>query len=384
MYNLDDVLHLLSIISWTFFAIFAIVLFIRTTLRYGIVRAILQLLSTRVLLPLLVVLFISFLSAALVFVPPTHVAVIVSYISPGGVRPQPIEAGLHLILPIVEFEVHYPIYWQTYTMSGNIGEGEKDTPDSIRARTSDGQEVTLDSSVIYRVNPDQAVTIHIDWQDRYTEDFVRPVVRGYVRTEASQFTVQEVNSAKRKDLETALERRLREEFASKVIILDHILVRDVEFTEEYAHAIEEKQVALEGERRTESEAQQMRNLAEGERDRVKTEAEGTKERFKLEAEGKALAIKTEAEAQADALLLIAGALAGNTDLLTYQYIEKLSPNIRAMLVPNDAPLILPLQDLMAELEPEADIYRSVIETKSITASNTISNINPNMMEKPKP
>jgi len=355
MYNLDDVLHLLSIISWTFFAIFAIVLFIRTTLRYGIVRAILQLLSTRVLLPLLVVLFISFLSAALVFVPPTHVAVIVSYISPGGVRPQPIEAGLHLILPIVEFEVQYPIYWQTYTMSGNIGEGEKDTPDSIRARTSDGQEVTLDSSVIYRVNPDQAVTIHIDWQDRYTEDFVRPVVRGYVRTEASQFTVQEVNSAKRKDLETALERRLSEEFASKGIILDQFL-----------------------------EAQQMRNLAEGERDRVKTEAEGTKERFKLEAEGKALAIKTEAEAQADALLLIAGALAGNTDLLTYQYIEKLSPNIRAMLVPNDAPLILPLQDLMAELEPEADIYRSVIETKSITASNTISNINPNMMEKPKP
>ncbi|MEZ4663365.1 MAG: hypothetical protein R2911_37960 [Caldilineaceae bacterium] len=33
---------------------------------------------------------ISLLSAALVFVPPTQVSVITSYISPGGVRPEPL------------------------------------------------------------------------------------------------------------------------------------------------------------------------------------------------------------------------------------------------------------------------------------------------------
>ena len=93
----------------------------------------------------------------------------------------------------------------------------------------------------------------------------------------------------------------------------------------------------------------MRNLAEGERDKLKTVAEGQKEQTILAAEGQAQAIALEAQAQAEALKLIAEALAQNPDLLTYEYIDKLSPNIRAMLVPNNAPLILPLQDLVNDM-----------------------------------
>lgn len=349
MPNLDQLLQTISYIAWVFFAIFATVVFVRTTIRQGPVLAILQLLSARVLVPLLVVLFISFLSAALLFVPPTHVAIVVSFISPGGIRPEPVRAGLHLIVPILEYEVLYPVYWQTYTMSNKLGEGAIAGDDSIRARTSDGQEVRLDSSVIFRIDLEQAVTIHVDWQERYIEDFIRPVIRGYVRTQVSQFTVQEVNSSARRDLEVTLGRLLSEEFAGKGIIMDQFLVRDISFTDQYAQSIEEKQVALENMEKTEHEAQQVRNLAEGERDRLKTEAEGRKEQFILEAEGHAKAILVEAEAQAQALKLIAEALAQNPNLLTYEYINKLSPNIRAMLVPNNAPLILPLQDLADEM-----------------------------------
>ncbi|MEZ4707688.1 MAG: prohibitin family protein [Caldilineaceae bacterium] len=350
MPNLDQLLRLISYIAWLFFGIFAIVVFVRALLRHGPIMAILQLLSARVLLPLLVVVIISLLSAALVFVPPTYVAVVISYISPGGVRPEPLRAGLHLIAPVLETEMQYPVYWQTYTMSNKMGEGSRVGDDSIRARTSDGQEVRLDSSVIFRLDEEQAVTIHVDWQERYIEDFIRPVIRGYVRTQVSQFTVKEVNSSSRRDLEVTLGRQLSEAFASKGIIMDQFLLRDITFTDEYAHSIEEKQVALEGQEKTEHEAQQMRNLAEGERDKLKTEAEGRKEQFILEAEGRAQAILLEAKAQAEALKLIAEALAQNPDLLTYEYINKLSPNIRAMLVPNNAPLILPLQDLVNELD----------------------------------
>lgn len=89
----------------------------------------------------------------------------------------------------------YPIYWQTYTMSSSLTEGDTLGDDSIRARTSDGQEVRLDTSVIFRINTDQAVLVHIDWQARYIQDFIRPIVRGVVRTQVSQFTVKEVNSS---------------------------------------------------------------------------------------------------------------------------------------------------------------------------------------------
>jgi len=45
--------------------------------------------------------------------------------------------------------------------------------------------------------------------------------------------------------------------------------------------------------------------------------------------------------------VISDALKKNIDLLTYQYIEKLAPGIRVMLVPNNAPYLLPLPDINA-------------------------------------
>jgi prohibitin 2 len=197
-------------------------------------------------------------------------------------------------------------------MSNKLTEGQELGDDSIRARTSDGQEVSLDTSVIFRINLDQAVLVHIDWQNRYVQDFVRPIIRGFVRTQVSQFTVKEVNSSARKDLEAALNRLVQEEFAAKGLIMDKFLVRDIAFSPEYASAIEQKQVALEGKEEQEHIAEQIRLLGQG---------------------------------RADALKLIADALQAHPDLVTYRYVEKLSPNVRVMLVPSGNPLILPLPSL---------------------------------------
>lgn len=368
MLDLDRLFQIISYISWIFFAVYAVVSFVRTFTLRGPVYAFLQLLSTKVLLPLLLVIAISLLSAAIVFIQPTEVGVVVSVISPGGIRPQPLRAGLHFIVPILENEVKYPIYWQTYTMSNKPDEGAEAGDDSIRARTSDGQEVRLDASIIFRVNQEQVVTLHTDWQTRYIEDFVRPIVRGLVRTQVSQFQAREVNSSARKDLEATLDRLLNEALASKGLLLDQFLLRDITFTDEYAAAIEQKQIAQEGMERTQHEAQQIRNLAEGERDKLKTEAEGRKEKLILEAEGEAKATLLKAEAQAQALKLLSEALNQHPELLTYEYIQKLAPNIRAMLVPNNTPLILPLQDLVADLQMANPLTMPVTTTQSITVT----------------
>ena len=226
----------------------------------------------------------------------------------------------------------------------------------------------LDASIIFRINYEQAVTLHIDWQARYIEDLVRPVVRGLVRTQVSQFQAREVNSSARRDLEATLDRLLSEELASKGLTLDQFLLRDITFTDEYAAAIEQKQIAQEGMERTQHEAQQVRNLAEGERDRLKTEAEGRKEKTVIEAEGDAQAILLRAEAQAQALKLIADSLEQNPDLLTYEYIQKLSPSIRTMLVPNNTPLILPLQDLVADMSITNPVSTPLTTTIMLTAT----------------
>ncbi len=342
-YNLDTLLQLASRIAWVLFVIYLIVFLVRSLIKYGFKLTAIRLFSYRVLGPLLLSIGITLLSAAVVFIQPPMVGVVVSIPSPGGVRPQPMRAGFHLIIPFLEQVVQYPIYWQTYTMSGKLTEGQKFGSDSIRARTSDGQEVQLDCSIIFRVNIDQAVLVHIDWQHRYIDDMIRPIVRGYVRTQVSQFTVLEVNSSARKDLEATLDRLLRSEFAEKGLIVDQFLLRDITFSPEYALAIEQKQVALEGKMQKEHEAEQIRRLAQGRAD----------------------AVEIEAKAQANALKLIGESLMENPDLVTYHYIDKLSPNIRAMLVPSTSPLILPLP-------PFLDGAESLTPTQTLALTSTQS------------
>ena len=378
MPNLDQLLDFIAISAWLIFTIYSISVFVQNFLNGGLQIALLRLLSARVVFPLLVPIALTLLAGAVVFVQPNEVAVIISLITPGGVRPQPLRAGLHLILPALEQEKIYPVSWQTYTMSSKPSEGAKGGDDSIRARTSDGQEIRLDISIIFRINYEQVVTLHSDWQDRYIEDFVRPVIRGLVRTQVSQFKVREVNSSARKDLEATLERLLTAELGAKGLLVDQLLLRDITFTDEYAAAIEQKQVALEDEERAIHEAQQMRNLAEGQRDRLIVvaagEAEALQVKIKAQADAEAEAIRVKAKAQTEALQMIAVALTQNPNLITYEYVQKLSPNIQAMLVPNNAPLILPLPDLMSatnKLTQTTPLTATLIPTATTNITTTM-------------
>ncbi|MGB1249013.1 MAG: prohibitin family protein [Candidatus Promineifilaceae bacterium] len=352
--DLDLLLQIASQITWVFFSVYVVTVTIRSAIRHGILRAGLELLTFRVLLPLMLPIVMSLISMSVVFVHPQQVGVVVSIMLPGGVRPEAMPAGLHFIIPLIEYEVIYPISWQTYTMSSKVGEGNVLGDDSIRARTSDGQEVLIDTSVIFRIDREQAVTLYIDWQERYIEDFMRPVLRGYVRRQVSQFTVEEVNSSSRRDLEALLDRLLLDEFEDKGLVLDQFLLRDIAFSPEYALAVEKKQVALEGQQQTLYEAQQAINIATGNASAIE-----------IEANGRATAIKLEAEAEAEALKLIAAALETNDQLLTYAYIEQLAPNIDVMLLPNDAPFLFPLPDLKQNDVVTQTITTTVEETLEI-------------------
>lgn len=346
-YDVDRLIDIVAWVAWIVFAIYTLDIFIRTLWTSGFVPALIELFSFRVLLPLVAVAVLSVVSLAVIFIQPQEVGVVISVTTPGGIRPQPLRPGLHWLIPFMERGVRYPTYWQTYTMSSAPEEGQQLGDDSIRARTSDGQEVRMDCSVIFRIDVEQAVLIHTDWQNRYIEEFVRPVIRGLVRTQVSQFKVNEVNSSARKDLEAALTTMLSAEFNDKGLVLDQFLLRDITFSPEYAASIEEKQIALEGQQQSEYEAEQIRNLALGRAD----------------------ATEIEARAQARALTLIAESLERNPDLLTYRYIEKLAPNIRVMLVPNNSPFLLPLPDLEGGVESTATLTTSVPVSTTLDPSS---------------
>ncbi len=99
------------------------------------------------------------LNAGLVFIEPQERGVVISAVSPDGYRKEPLEPGLRFIIPFAEQVVRYSIANQTYTMSIAAREGQIEGDDSIAARTEDGQEIYVDASVIYAINPTEVVKV---------------------------------------------------------------------------------------------------------------------------------------------------------------------------------------------------------------------------------
>ncbi len=341
---LDQSLNFVAYAAWALFLLMLALIFLRGYQSGGVREALKSITSWRVIVSFLIVLSLSLLSWSLVFLEPQEVGVVISLTNRNGYREEPMRSGLHMITPLAERVVRYPISWQTYTMSSEQMEGAKTGDDSISARSADGQAVDLDSSVIFRIDPNEIIQLHIDFQERYIDDFIRPVLRGLVRTEVSQFTADEINSSKRKDLEANLDEQLRTILGDKGLVLDRFLLRKITFSPLYSQAIEQKQAAEQARVQREYEAEQIRTLAAGERDRLKIEAEGRAEALVLEGSAAAEVIRLKAQAEAEAFQLISDWLNSNPKLLTYRYIEKLGPAIRAMLLPSNNPLLLPVPD----------------------------------------
>lgn len=329
------------------------------------------------LLGLLVALLLTTASAGLVFVQPEERGVVISAVEPKGYREDILQPGLRWILPFLENVVTYRISSQTYTMSVASQEGNIMGDDSIAARTADGQEIFIDASVIFAVDPEKVIQVHIVWQDRFANELVRPLSRGVIRDAVSQYGVEEVVTSKRDEMAAGITEDMAMRLAANGLILNEFVLRNITFSPEYAASVEQKQVA-------EQQAQQAKLVVETKRqeaEQARQTAQGVADAVVIEAKGAAEARLIEAEAEADALELIAAAIQQNPSILQYQYINKLSPGIQVMLVPNNAPFLLPLPSLENE-SAEAVIVQPTPQptaepdTESSTESSSGSSTSP--------
>ncbi|HKZ55274.1 MAG TPA: prohibitin family protein [Anaerolineales bacterium] len=289
----------------------------------------------------LVALLLTSVGAGLVFIQANERGVVVSAVAPQGYREETLESGLHWVIPFAESVVRYPISRQTYTMSIAPSEGQVAGDDSVEARTADGQQVKIDASVIYSVDPDTVIQLHIEWQGRYSADLVRPLSRGIMRDTASQYGVEEIVTSKRDELTNQITTALTEKLDENGLVLIEFILRNITFSPEYAASVEQKQIAEQLAQQAFFVVEQRRQEAE----QARQVAQGQADAAVIAAQGRAEARLIEAEAEAKALALIAAALRDNPEVLTFEYIQKLAPGIQVMLVPNNAPFLLPLPAL---------------------------------------
>lgn len=295
------------------------------------------------------------LGAGLVFILPQERGVVISALTNTGYRPAALEPGLRWIAPYFESVVRYSISNQTYTMSATPHEGQIQGDDSVSARTADGQLVYFDASVIYAADPNKVVQLHIQWQGRYREEFVRPRVRSLIYNRTAQYTVEQIYGSKRTELQQVIQDEIRGDFEAQGLRLVQFLLRNISFSPEYAAAVEQKQIAQQNAERARFLVQQQQQEAE---------------RLRVEAQGVRDAAITRAEGEAKALQLIADALRNNPDLIQYTYVQKLAPNVGVIVLPGGsggagaAPYILDLRQLLEGLpRPAAPITSTVIITR---------------------
>lgn len=278
----------------------------------------------------------STLGAGLVFIEPDELAVVIT-LQQGGIRPEPLGAGIHFVIPFVERVEKFSILRQTYTMSGSQDEGQVQGDDSIQVRTKDGQMAYLDATVIYAINPAKAVDLYRTWRNGYEQGLVRPQSRGVIRSISSQFGIEEIVSTERMSMETQITEELTRVFDENNLVLVDFVLRNITFSQEYANAVEQKQIA-------EQQAQQAKFVVESkkqEAEQARQTAQGQADAKVIEAQGDADSRLIQAEAEAKALQMIADVIRLNPSLLQYEYIQKLAPGIDIMLLPSDAPFILP-------------------------------------------
>jgi len=296
-------------------------------------------LSTAVIALAVAAVLMTTIGAGLVFLQADEYGVVISALQPNGYRPQPLGPGLHWIVPFVESVQKYSVARQTYTMSSSQSEGQMQGDDSIEARTKDGQQVYIDASVIYAIDPAQLINLHIIWQNRYEDNVVRPVVRAAIRDAVSQFGVEEIVSTKRTELEKMITDTIQKGLSDNNLIMSSFLLRNIRFSDQYAQAVEQKQIAeqqaLQAKlvvEQKKNEAEQARQVAQGQADAVVIAAKGAAD---------ARVIQAQAEAQANQLL----SQSLTPQLLQYQYILKLSPNVQTIFIPSGNQFILPLPNV---------------------------------------
>ena len=298
------------------------------------------------LVGLVIGLLFSVISSGIIVVEPQERAVVFNIIS-GDLSEPSLGSGTHVIIPILQVATIYQVSQQEYTMSDISSEGDLSGADAVEARTRDGQEVRLDITVIYSANPNEVNQIHRRWQNRYEREFVRPTVRSEVRTVVATFAAEGIygqtsslDSAGeevlrgRAEMQQEIELAVQREFGEEGLTLTNLLVRNIDFSTDFAQSIEEKEIEQQRLERAQTEAQ-----------RRETEAMGLANAEIARAEGEKQARILRAEAEAEALRLVSEQIENNPSLVDYLYVQNLSDNISIAVVPSNSPFLFDFRSL---------------------------------------
>jgi len=187
----------------------------------------------------------------------------------GKVQNETLSSGLNMVNPLIDV-TPFDIKTQNYTMSGVHDEGNKSGDDAIKVLTADGLEVTIDLSVLYRVNPAETPKMLREIGINFEDKIVRPITRTRIRDNSVYYDAVALYSTKRDEFQARIFKTIENDFKQRGLILENLLVRNITLPASVKSTIEQKINA-------EQEAQKMQFVLQKEKqeaERKRVEAQG--------------------------------------------------------------------------------------------------------------
>jgi regulator of protease activity HflC (stomatin/prohibitin superfamily) len=234
----------------------------------------------------------------------------------------------YFFLPFINDWHTFDTKLQNLEMVFERSRGDRRTRDDLLFKTIDGNDISLDVIIAYRIDAQRAPYIlqNVAEDNRTLRDkVVRTVARSKPRDIFGELTTEEFYVADKRELQAQRAKDILQEMLGPLgIVVEKVLTKDYRFNQEYQKAIEDKKVADQQVQKNRSaqhaaleEYRRKLEEAKGEVNKMVADADGVYRKAKIEADVYfekqkllAEAIRAEGIAEAKGIREMNDALAG--------------------------------------------------------------------------
>ena len=178
---------------------------------------------------------------------------------------------------------------------------------ALSAFSSDIQQVSVNVSINYSVDKDTAMNLFQQVGTEYVTTLIEPRVNENVKVVIARYDAESLVE-QREQLSGEILQLMQKDLKPYGITVTSVSIEDIDFTDAFTSAVEDKQVATQKKLTAETEQARLTMEAESEAERKVIMAQAEAEIARIEADNEAYAITAKAEAEAQANSMVAESL----------------------------------------------------------------------------
>lgn len=162
-----------------------------------------------------------------IHVPPGYVAAV--YDLGRGVLKKIYKPGLHLKIPFWQKATLFNTQTLEYSISQKFNPDKPELlgDQPITATTKDGKKISIEGTILLRLDPEQIPEIWQSIGQNFVEKIVRPTIQSRMRMIAAKYDSKELSTTKRADVEIDTRQELERILYPRGIFVENVLLKEV-------------------------------------------------------------------------------------------------------------------------------------------------------------